>query len=379
MNEAERTRLVAEVAALIARLAPEGHAAKPALRDDAARDALLAEVLQFQRTHVAPYRRIVEQSAARNAQPLQWPAVPTDVFRFLRVAAHAPALDRHTFRTSGTTQDARGEHHARDLTLYDASAEASARKLLFPDVARMLLVVLAPQASAAPDSSLSYMLQRFEPWFGTGSSTYVWRGDAARGALDVEALTRALEAAARHATPVALLGTSFAFVHADDALGTQRFALPLGSRVMQTGGFKGRAREVAPEAMRALISTRYGVPEQHVIAEYGMTELCSQLYEQTLREAVLSLPQTPRRLVAPAWARVSIVDPETLRALPHGQEGLVRIDDLANVDTVCAIQTSDRGVLHEDGSLLLLGRAPGAVPRGCSIAVDAALSHEEHA
>jgi len=144
--------------------------------------------------------------------------------------------------------------------------------------------------------------------------------------------------------------------------------LPRGSRVMQTGGFKGRAREVEPDAMRAMISARYGVGEERILAEYGMTELCSQLYERT----------DPRRLLAPGWVRVTLVDPETLRPVREDEEGLVRIDDLANLDTACAIQTADRGVHVEDG-IVVLGRAAGAVPRGCSIAVDAALRGEESA
>jgi acyl-CoA synthetase (AMP-forming)/AMP-acid ligase II len=168
---------------------------------------------------------------------------------------------------------------------------------------------------------------------------------------------------------VALLGTSFAFVHALDRLGARRFALPPGSRIMQTGGFKGRSRELSPLAMRAALSQSFGVPDAMIVAEYGMTELSSQLYETTLRAAVTSERDCVRRLWAPPWLRVSVVDPERLTPLPDGQEGLVRIDDAANLDSVCAIQTADLGVL-EAGELTLRGRAEGAVLRGCSITAD---------
>ncbi len=364
MSEARtREALALEVSALITRLA--------SARDDAARDALLENVLAFQRARVEPYARIVAQSAQRNEPALLWPAVPTDVFRFVRVAVHPAEHDRLVFRTSGTTTTdaARGQHHVRELALYDQSARATARQLLFPDVERMRLIVLAPSASQLPDSSLSYMLDRFAGWFGIGESVQVWRD----GALDLELLMRALREAEDSDQPVALLSTSFAFVHADDGLKDARFCLPKHSRIMQTGGFKGRSREVAPDAMRQLLSARYGVPEAFIVAEYGMTELCSQLYEQTLRDAVLGLPASARRLIAPPWVRVSVVDPETLLPVTDGREGLIRIDDLANLDTVCAIQTSDRGVRVDDG-VIVLGRAAGAVPRGCSLAVDAALA-----
>lgn len=353
-SEKQRAQLAAEIAALIDRLADGS-------RDDAARDALLSRVLRFQRAHVAPYARIVAHSGLGDADPLRWPAVPTDVFRYVRVAAHAPAQDIRVFRTSGTTQAERGQHFVRDLALYDRSAKAWAKHMLFGDVAALKLVVLAPSAQELPDSSLSYMLDRFGSWFGRGESARVWRN----GALDGAQLERALRTAQEAGEPVALLGTSFAFVHAEDALNEARFALPPGSRVMQTGGFKGRSRELAPDAMRELLRARYGVEDRAILAEYGMTELCSQLYEA---------PE-PRRLCAPGWVRVTLVDPSTLQPVPQGEEGLVRIDDLANLDTVCAIQTSDRGVRIGDG-LCVLGRAPGATPRGCSIAVDAVLSGE---
>ena len=133
-----------------------------------------------------------------------------------------------------------------------------------------------------------------------------------------------------------ILGTSFAFVHLDETLGAARFALPEGSRIMQTGGFKGRSRELAPVAMRGMLSARYGVADVAIVAEYGMTELSSQMYETTLRA-----PDEPRRLWVPGWVRATPVDPETLLPVADGEVGILRIDDVANVDTVCAIQTAD--------------------------------------
>jgi hypothetical protein len=201
------------------------------------------------------------------------------------------------------------------------------------------------------------MLARFGAWFAR-SVRHVWpvSGAGLRAALrDVD-------------RPCALLGTSFAFVHALDALEGERLPLPQRSRIMQTGGFKGRSREVAPHTLRAALAQTFAVGEGSIVAEYGMTELSSQLYEQTLRAAFENVPRE-RALWAPGWVRVSIVDPETLAPLPQGSEGLVRIDDLANLDSVAFIQTADLGVLSEHG-LSLRGRASAAVARGCSITAD---------
>ncbi len=351
--------LRARAAALIDRLADGS-------RDDEARDALLLSIALAQAEAVMPYGRLVQSrvGGGRMESIDQVPALPTDVFRFARVASFPEGATARTFLTSGTTHGARGAHHFRELALYDRAARAAAAHALFAGVARMRLVFVAPPPHALPASSLSYMLGRFDEWFGDGRSAWVASPDA----LDVEALGAALRDARNDAIPVALLGTSFAFVHLEDALGQTRFALPDGSRIMQTGGFKGRTREVAPVAMRRLLAERYGVAESFVVSEYGMTELSSQMYETTLLA-----PRQPRRYWVPGWMRATPVDPESLAAVAEGEVGILRIDDVANVDTVAAIQTADlaRAV---DGGIELLGRAEDAVPRGCGLAMDAALS-----
>lgn len=334
-----RQTLRARIHALIARLADGS-------RDDEARDALLADLAAWQEQQVAPFARL------RRARP--GAALPTDVFRHVRVAAHDPPDDVRVFRSSGTTSGARSRHAFRDLSLYAAAARSWAQTLFFVRAPRRM-VALAPPETEAPDSSLSYMIARFGEWFGP--LTYAWRD----GALALDILEEALAAEA----PVTLLGTSFAFVFADEAMAT-RYRLAEGSCIMQTGGFKGRTRELSPEQMSSLLEARFGVPAGRIVAEYGMTELSSQAWETTLAE-----PDSPRRLRFPGWVRTTLVDPETLE--PTTGEGLLRIDDAANLDSVCAIQTSDLARIDEHG-LVLLGRAPGAVPRGCSLAIEEALS-----
>jgi hypothetical protein len=359
-RDATRDRLVASVGLLIDRLT-DGD------RDDAARDALFAEVHAWQRAHVDVVARIAKASgaSARDAA-----AVPTDVFRFARVAAHPPEDDVRVFLTSGTTSGARGAHHLRDLSLYDRAARAAARHALFPDVGRMRLVLLAPNEREAPDSSLSYMLSRFVDWFGAAESRYCWR----EGAPDVALLRDTLALAESEQMPVALLGTSLAFAHAEQALGERRFRLSRGSRVMHTGGFKGRASEVDPALLGARLAARYGIDERWIVQEYGMTELSSQMYERSIALAAggrADAGSGPRAFWVPGWVRATVVDPETLAPVADGEIGLLRIDDLANVDTACAIQTSDLA-RASDGGVALVGRAAGAVPRGCSLAVEAA-------
>jgi hypothetical protein len=349
----ERARLHGQVRALIERLGGEG-------RDDAARDALLDEVGRYQARFCAPYARFAAQRAAQAG----WPALPCDGFRFARISSRAAEDDVRTFESSGTTQGEKSRHALADLSLYDLAARTAARHALFPDVERIQLVILAPPEEELPSSSLSYMLARFVAWFGTEHSGFVWPA-AGRELSRLDALLRDAEQAGR---PLALLGTSFAFVHALDGLGGERYALPAGSRIMQTGGFKGRSRELSPEAMRSWLAGTFALAEPFIVAEYGMTELSSQLYETTLRDALLGAAGE-RRLWAPPWLRARVVHPETLATQPDGEEGLVRLDDPANLDSVAALQTADVGVSTGTG-LVLRGRAQGAVARGCSITAD---------
>jgi hypothetical protein len=170
--------------------------------------------------------------------------------------------------------------------------------------------------------------------------------------------------------PVCVLSTAFALVHLLDA-GTGPIPLPPGSRVMETGGFKGRSREVERGELYRRVAELFAVPEGRIVAEYGMTELSSQFYDASLVIGHPSLAAHPRVKVPPAWMRSVAVDPVSLEPLPPGETGLLRHVDLCNRGSVIAVQTEDLGrVVDADGGIELFGRAPEAEPRGCSRAVE---------
>src|SRR5208282_4558850 len=180
----------------------------------------------------------------------------------------------------------------------------------------------------------------------------------------------------RDPRPHLLLGTAFSFVHLLDFLDEKnlRFDLPAGSRVMETGGYKNRSRSMPKVELHALITERLGVPPENIICEYGMSELSSQAYAVTsdkwrvTREAASSCHLSPVtcHFQFPPWSRVQIISPETGREVAEGETGLIRVFDLANVFSVMAIQTEDLAICHREG-FELLGRAPLAEPRGCSL------------
>ncbi|MFT3773720.1 MAG: acyl-protein synthetase [Minicystis sp.] len=338
-------------------------------------DGLALDLARFQAAHVPAIARLAHArhaqfAHARDASSI--PAVPADVFRLARIAVHPRDCDIALFRTSGTSQgaEARGEHPMRTTETYELAAMRWGERFLWPDRADLRAIVLAPSIAEQADSSLGFMLDRFAHAFARRPAFLVHRGKDGDGVIDFAGVARAAAEARSGGYPALVLATSFALVHLIEGASRLDLRLPRGSRVMQTGGFKGRSREVAADALRAMVAKTFGVPEDHVVGEYGMTELSSQLYEGTLVGAHGLGPKLPHgTYVPPPWVRVTPVDPVSLEPVAAGEVGIARIVDLANVDSTVAIQTADR-VRLVDGNVELLGRLPGAAPRGCSIAID---------
>ncbi|HEX8322147.1 hypothetical protein [Longimicrobium sp.] len=343
--------------------------------DDGEFDRLARAVFAHQYACNQPYRLFCDRRGASPDSIAHWgeiPAVPTDAFKAAAlVCGDAGAEMAAVFRTSGTTAgpERRGTHHVPDLALYDAALRAGFAAHLLPDGARPRVISLVPPPSALPDSSLSHMAGAVMADFGGEGSGWFVSPD---GGIDHQGLGDALCAAERDGEPVCILGTAFAFVHWLDALREAgvRHRLPAGSRLMDTGGFKGRSREVTREELYAGFDELLGVPFAWCVNEYGMTEMSSQFYDGVAGSA---LPPSRRLHMGPAWVRTQATDPETLKPLPHGETGVLRHVDLANLHSVAAIQTADLGITSPEG-IRVLGRARGAEARGCSIAMDDLLS-----
>lgn len=332
---------------------------------DGAFDALALRVFEHQHAHNAPYRAYAEAQGRTPGSVRHWtdvPLVPTTAFKALPLVCGAPAPAAVAFHTSGTTAgERRGTHVVQDVELYHASLLGAFRHWVLPDGARLPMLRLVPSAEDLPDSSLSHMGATVEEALcAAGGALLV---DAA-GGLDgrgwEEALARAVEAG----SPVLIFATAFALAAALEHLARRdvRVRLPAGSRLMETGGFKGRRAAVSRDALRAAAEDRLGIPATHVVAEYGMTELLSQFYDPVLRTggAVRGVFQ------GPPWVRTRVLDPDTLREQPAGVTGVLAHHDLANLHSVSAVLTEDLGVARADG-FELLGRATGAELRGCSL------------
>ncbi len=344
-------------------------------------DALAADLARYQARHVPGYARLC---AARGVEPAgirraaDAPAVPAEAFKLARVSAFPQTQTPVVFRTSGTTVGQRGEHPFRTTTTYDMAALAFGRHALRAGLdlggSPVPVLVLGPPPAEMPDSSLVHMMDFFARSWGTPATseeTYFLRD----GILDLAALDeRVARLLYEGAMGTLVLGTSLAFAHLVEGLGEERFRMPPATRVMQTGGFKGKSVEVDAPELRRRLAQAFCIDERAVVSEYGMTELSSQAYEGTL------LGGAPGLYVEPPWMRVVAVDPETLAPVPLGEAGIARIEDLCNVDSAFAVVTADR-VRRADEGFELLGRVEGSPPRGCSLATEELLSgaDREHA
>jgi Acyl-protein synthetase, LuxE len=349
-------------------------------------EVLATDVVRFQMRH-APLHQRLAAAASLTADSLTYrtaPGVPAEVWKQARVAVFPPELQSKVFQTSGTTQSGvRGIHAFRDLDTYAAGALAMGKRGLACDLGDppdVEVLVLGPSPAEQPESSLTFMNALFAKSLGvskgatqTPASSFFLND----GVFDLVALDLRIAAAQVRDRPVLLLATSFALVHLLDALGRHEvLALPRRSRVMQTGGFKGKSREVSAQELRVDIARLFAIPETSVISEYGMTELSSQFYEATLAEPALGRDI----YVEPPWARVVPVDPETFTEVAFGEVGVARIEDALNIDSAFAVLTEDRvrrvapsSTATPRGGFELLGRAPKAPQRGCSLATEALL------
>jgi hypothetical protein len=324
---------------------------------DLARDAFA-----FQREHVAPYRALCERRGIHAIA--DWsaaPLVPTTAFKTITFCAAEP---QETFRSSGTTAgpDLPSVHHHPFPELYRAVIDASFPRFCLEPGERPAMLALIPSRELRPDSSLSFMVDHVMARYGEPTKS-LW-GLGARG-VELAKVRSWLGARQREGRPVVVLATSIALAQLVEGLARLdlRFRLPPGSRLFETGGFKGRERELDRDELSGLTELRLGIPRARVLREYGMTELTSQLYTNGL------LGGDDEHFVAPPWVRVQVLDPQTLAPAPTGTPGLVAIFDLANLGSALHVLTEDLGVLEPAG-LRLLGRASGAELRGCSLAAE---------
>ncbi len=332
-------------------------------------DAMALRLFEHQYMHNEPLRRFCQRRGLTPRRVASWkdiPAVPINAFKELTLSCEPPEACEGVFMTSGTTRaDMRGRHHHPSFAAWDLSMRLNFSQHFMAGLpvdaeGRLPMAVLFPPASELPNSSLARYLSQAVRLFGSNGSGHF----VSTGGMDAEGLLAWLRRVQDDGRPVAVMGASYGFVHLLDALAERglSFALPAGSRLLDTGGYKRQSREVPLDAFYDHLAQALGVPRAQCINMYGMTELSSQFYDA----GNAAVPSVKR---GPHWVRARVVDPLTGVEVPPGQVGVLVHCDLASFNSTTTILTEDLGVAV-DGGFLLLGRVEGAQARGCSLAVE---------
>jgi hypothetical protein len=331
---------------------------------DAAFEALALRLFACQFEQNAPFRKFALARAKTPRTVKSWvdiPAVPIKAFKAHNLSCCPLEDAAATFMTSGTTLGGvRGKSFHSTLAVYDTSMRRNFQARFMGGQSQMPMGILFPTTKMMPNSSLAHYLDLAVRIFGAEGSGHLIGADG----IDFARLQHDLKRAETADTPYALLGASFSLVHALDEMQRlgQTVRLPEGSRILDTGGFKGQSRELELDEFYDALSQTFGVPRANCINMYGMTELSTQFYDD-------GNGVCPSVKSGPHWIRTRVVNPLTGAAVPKGETGVLAHTDLAHFNIVTTILTEDAGIETDDG-FLMLGRASGAEAQGCSMAVD---------
>lgn len=270
----------------------------------------------------------------------QIPYLPIGFFRTgeVKTTLFEPAA---IFESSGTTGSNSSRHFIKDLKLYEASFLRCFERFYGP-VKDWCIIGLLPSYLERSNSSLVYMVQRLVQGSGHPSSGFYLN--------EFGELADLLDQLEKAEQKTLLLGVTFALLDFSQAFPQQL----KHTVVMETGGMKGRRRELIREEVHVLLKSAFGIPVVH--AEYGMTELLSQAY--AVKEGIFSCPP---------WMRVLVRDEEDPFQIKQQGTGVINVIDLANTWSCSFIATDDLGKLHANGTFEVLGRMDGSELRGCSL------------
>lgn len=271
------------------------------------------------------------------------PFLPISFFKTEKVHTVIPGAEKNEliFESSGTTGNATSRHFVKDTELYKRSFSAGFRQF-YGEPEQWCILALLPSYLERNNSSLVFMVNELMQ-----QSTHPLNGFF----LDeFETLHQRLMQLEKERQPALLIGVSFALLDF-----SEQYPVPLKyTQVMETGGMKGRRRELTREELHQVLGERLGLP--HIHSEYGMTELLSQAYAQ--ENGLFAPAHTMRVLVRDAD------DPLTVKTTGRGALNIV---DLANIYSCSFIATEDAGRVYENGKFEVLGRLDHADARGCSM------------
>jgi hypothetical protein len=331
----------------------------------------------YQFEHIAPFQAFCRARGRTPATVRDWteiPLVPASAWKTAELWADLRDAPAAVFETSGTSDGQPGRVALHDTACYDASLHATFAHFVVPDarpLQRYRCISLVPGRQVRRHSSLGYMVERLAARWDDGKGSQ-HLGTSVQPELDTQGCCQALERACAEGKPVLLFATSIALERwLAELPEAWRVRLPVGSRLMDTGGPKGRVVTLTRAEQHDKLCDILGLEADAVVGELGMTELCSQRYETNLRARISGDVVPLRAYLGPPWLRSRVLKPEDRSALPLGEQGMVAHVDLADLDTCAFVLTADLGRLVEVAghapALELAGRIPGSEWRGCGL------------
>ncbi|SDW16402.1 Acyl-protein synthetase, LuxE [Lutibacter oricola] len=271
------------------------------------------------------------------------PFLPIQFFKSHSILSSTKKVEK-TFLSSGTTGMTQSKHLVTDINIYENSYLKGFHHF-YENIENYTVLALLPAYLEREGSSLIYMVDDLIKKSKKPNSGFYLN--------NLEKLAKTLIKLDQNGEKVLLIGVSFALL---DLVESYQFNLK-NTIVMETGGMKGRRKELIREELHAILSNGFGVSKIH--SEYGMTELLSQAYSNG--NGIFKCPP---------WMKILTRDPEdALTIFPEGKSGGINIIDLANINSCSFIATQDLGKTYANNTFEVIGRFDTSDIRGCNLMV----------
>jgi phenylacetate-coenzyme A ligase PaaK-like adenylate-forming protein len=249
-----------------------------------------------------------------------------------------------TFFSSGTTGIERSKHHLTDISIYEKSF-ISGFENQYENINDYCILALLPTYLENESSSLVYMVNHLIKLSNHAESGFYLH--------NTDELAFKLKMLDKTNIKIILIGVSYALIDL-----AENFPMKLSNTIiMETGGMKGKRKEMTKKELHSFLSSKFGIQDIH--SEYGMTELLSQAYSS--KDGTFMCPPWMQILIRDTYDPFSILD--------EGKSGGINIIDLANINSCSFIETKDIGKTHPDNSFEVLGRFDYSDIRGCNLLV----------
>lgn len=304
------------------------------------------KVFRHQAANCDVYRLFLHHlhvDASKVNKVAQIPYLPIAFFKSHEVKSEAKPAEI-VFSSSGTTGQVQSQHFVTDLSIYEDSFKR-AFQMFYGNPEDTCILALLPSYQEREGSSLIYMVDALIADSKHPKSGYFLHNN--------EALYQTLVELKSQNQRTILIGVTYALL---DFIEEYTLDFP-GLIIMETGGMKGKRKEMVREELHEMLTAGFGVPA--IDSEYGMTELLSQAY--SYGNGIFNCPP---------WMRIVLRDTnDPLSLLKHKQTGGINVIDLANLNSCSFIATQDLGKMYPDGSFEVLGRFDNADIRGCNLLV----------